>query len=111
MSTEHMDKYRALYSKYIEHAVNLHNYHLVFIAFTGYDTGIALRRHLRMMRKLEIQMIRTCRDAYKETKINRKLEKKKQEAELLAWKKANPKKRGPKGKNNGKHNRSDQNSV
>jgi hypothetical protein len=79
-----MEKYKALYSKYIDHAVELHNYHLVFIKHVGYDTGLTVRKNLRNMIALEREMNRTCKEAYFENKQNLKRDRLK----------AIPKKRG-----------------
>lgn len=93
MSNEKMEKYKALYSKYIEHAVNLHNYHLVFIKHVGYDTGLAVRKNLRNMMTLEREMNKTCKEAYFENKENLKNMKKEEKLEKARLK-AIPKKRG-----------------
>jgi len=76
MSTEKKDKYKELYSKYVDHSVNLHNYHLVFVKHMGYDTGLALRKNIRNMVTLLKEMQKTCRDAYAENKQNLRVQKK-----------------------------------
>lgn len=102
MSTEKKDKYKNLYSKYVDHSVNLHNYHLTFVRFMGYDTGLAIRKNVRSMIKLLKEMQRTCREAYYENKQNLKDQKKAEKQAEIDYKKANPKKAGrPKGTKNG----------
>jgi hypothetical protein len=72
MSPNYLEEYKELYSKYIELAVNLHNYHRVFITRTGLDTSVLLRRQLRAMRKIEHTMIELSRKAYKQVRETRK---------------------------------------
>jgi hypothetical protein len=106
------NEYKNCYSRYIDLAVKAHNYHLAFIAHGGDDTGNGLRRCMRQMKKIEAQMIRLSRLAFKEVRENKKEIREKSREAYLAWKKANPPKIGrPKGsKTNVKHNRTDQNS-
>jgi hypothetical protein len=105
MSTEKMDRYRELYSKYIEHSVNLHNYHRVFIKHVGYDTGLAIRKNIRSMIEIEKELKNLCREAYFENKQNVKIAKQAEKARLLAEAKANarppgrPKKERPNDNN------------
>jgi IS30 family transposase len=116
MSNKHLNRYQELYSKYIDHAVELHNYHLSFIMYTGYDTSLGVRKHLRAMRELEKEMIQTCRKAYTEQK-NQKIEERREilrkRREERAWRLANPRPRGrPKGNiSNGKFNRSNDGRI
>jgi hypothetical protein len=72
MSLNYLEEYKKLYSKYIELAVNLHNYHRVFITRTGLDTGMRLRRQIRDMRKIEKTMIEVSRKAYAQVRETRK---------------------------------------
>jgi hypothetical protein len=72
MSVDYMQQYRDLYSKYIEHSVALHNYHRTFITYTGYETGIILRRHIRAIRKIEHEMIEVSRKAYRQVREQKK---------------------------------------
>ena len=72
MSPNYLEEYKELYSKYIELAVNLHNYPRVFITRTGLDTSVLLRRQLRAMRKIEHTMIELSRKAYKQVRETRK---------------------------------------
>lgn len=71
-STDYMAIYRDLYSKYVDQAVALHNYHRTFITYTGYETGILLRRYIRNMRKIERVMIEVSRKAYRQVKEQKK---------------------------------------
>ena len=101
MSNEAMEKYKALYSQYIDHAVNLHNYHLLFMRNVGEETGVAVRSNLKYMMRLEKQLQKACLEAWKEHRQNVKDElAKKRQARAL--KKLNPGKPGrPKGRKNG----------
>jgi Sec-independent protein translocase protein TatA len=108
MSTEKKDRYKELYSKYVDHSVNLHNYHLIFVKHMGYDTGLYLRKSLRNMITLLKEMQKTCREAYAENKQNLK-DQKKAEKE---YKKANPKRPGRrKGIKNGNNSTKNASSV
>lgn len=107
MLTEKLEKYRRLYSEYISHAVDLHNYHLSFLNNLGFRTAKDVRRSLRSMIKLEREMHRVTWEVRQESKINKRRireEERAKRAEEKAYKKAHPKKRGPKGKNNGNSN-------
>jgi hypothetical protein len=64
MLNEPLEKYKALYSKYVKELVNVHNYHNTFINNLGYDSGLQIRNSLRMMAKLEMEMRVLCRKAY-----------------------------------------------
>lgn len=66
MSIELLEKYKNLYSEYIEHAVKLHNSHMLFCKTPGYDTGVHIRKALRNMMKLEREMLRINLKAFYE---------------------------------------------
>ena len=67
MSTnKHLERYKELYSKYVEARVNLHNYHIVFINNLGLDSSIGVRKNLGEMERLERAMRMACRAAYLE---------------------------------------------
>jgi len=94
MSNKYLDRYKELYSEYIERAVNLHNYHKSFISVASYDIGLQVRKQLRAMVSLEKEMLKISRLAYQERlRLVRE-----QRREEKAYKKANPQKRGPKPK-------------
>jgi hypothetical protein len=112
MSNDLLQKYLDLYSKYIEHAVNLHNYHHVFAVTKGYDTGLGVRKSLRAMMKLERELLLACRDVSQEHTKNFRANKLKEKEEKLAWKKANTKPVGrPKGTKNGQRNRTNETDL
>ena len=101
---ERLERYKELYSKYIEHAVNLHNYHRMFIVKGSFECGRMARQNIKAMIALEKEMIRESLAVYrahgkivKEQKLARKAE--------LALKRLNPGKPGrPKGQKNGTKN-------
>jgi hypothetical protein len=101
MSNEKKQIYLDLYSKYIERAVNLHNYHRQFIVKGAYDAGLGVRKNLRAMRALEKEMILACRAAWLEAKETEEGRIRSEKARLLAEKKANKRPVGrPKGTKN-----------
>ena len=79
MSTEQLDRYKKLYSDYIAHAVNLHNYHQVFIENIGLGSSQGVRSSLREMIKIERELQHACRSALEEYRENIKQER-------AAWK-------------------------
>lgn len=93
MSNENLERYKKLYSEYIDHAVNVHNYHLVFINTLGLESGKTVRSSLKYMIRLERELQKASLDAYKEHRkqISDTLAKKREER---AWRKANPKQPG-----------------
>ena len=101
-----LDDYKALYSQYIDLAVELHNYHLVFLTHWGDRPAKGIRRTLRLMQEVQKKLSRMSRITQKDYLKLRKELKKKQQEEEIAWRKANPKPKGrPKGsKSNVKHN-------
>ncbi len=56
MSTEKIEEYQKLYSEYLNLSVELHNYHLNFLAYKGKTTSRACRRTIRKMRELLYHM-------------------------------------------------------
>lgn len=93
MSNEKMQKYKDLYSQYIDYAVKLHNYHQVFMNHIGLESGKAVRTSLRNMARLERELQKASLEAYKEHRQNVKDQASQRRAER-AWRKANPKKMG-----------------
>lgn len=105
MSNEKLEKYKQLYSKYLEHAISLHNYHHLFIRRKGLRPARGLSQELRAMIKIEKQVWKASIEAYREALENLKAERQRQREELKAWKAANKGKPGrPKGKKNGNNN-------
>jgi hypothetical protein len=69
-STEKIENYKALYSEYISHAVQLHNYHYMFINNLGKASCQGVRRHIVEMNRLEKLLKGAAWDAYVEQKEN-----------------------------------------
>jgi uncharacterized protein YaaR (DUF327 family) len=72
-SSEKIELYKALYSEYITHAVELHNYHYVFINNLGRGSCQGIRRHLVEMTALEKKLKGAAWDAFVEQKENLKI--------------------------------------
>ena len=70
MSTEKLDRYKKLYSDYIAHAVNLHNYHQVFIENMGHMSSKKVRTSIREMIKIDRELWHACRAALEEHHAN-----------------------------------------
>ena len=100
MSTEKLEAYKAAYSKYIDYAVNVHNYHLIFINNVGLDSGKQIRNSLREMVKLEKELTKLCNEAYHENREN----KKEQRARLRELRKKAKPRVMPTYKGKNKHN-------
>lgn len=95
-----LEDYKQQYSLLVELSVKLHNYHHAFSTHWGAESGRMLRQTARKLRQNLKVFGRISEAAQNDYKVIRKeLEKKKKEDEL-AWRLANPKKKGrPKGKN------------
>ena len=70
MSSKELDRYKQLYSEYIDHAVTVHNYHRVFANNVGLESGRILRTSLYAMVRLEKAMAKASQLAYKEHREN-----------------------------------------
>jgi hypothetical protein len=79
---EPLVRYKQLYSEYLGMVVELHNYHYKFLEFKNVQArnGNKIRNHLRKMKRLELTLTKTSK-----------------EAELMHYK-LNPPKKGPKPK-------------
>ena len=86
MSNKSLERYTELYSEYIALAVDLHNYHRVFKRHLGYRQCLGVKKSTRKMIRILKELQKMVRAGY------------------LEHKKANPLKRGPKGKKNGNNN-------
>lgn len=105
MSNEKLEYYKSLYSEYLEHAVNLHNYHHLFLRRGGQRPARAFSQAIKAMIKLERKLWRASIAAYFESLENYKIEQRRKKEELKAWREANKGKPGrPKGKKNGHNN-------
>lgn len=98
MSNEELQRYRDLYSKYIDYAVKLHNYHHTFLTHMGLETGKSVRVTIRDMIALQKQLRDASMAAYKEHRRNTS-ERLAQKRAERAYRKANPLKKGRKPKN------------
>jgi len=56
MSNDEIDEYKRLYSEYVSHLVNLHNYHHQFTKTVSKQAANAVRRHIKFMIKFERRM-------------------------------------------------------
>ena len=56
MSTEKIDEFKRLYSEYVDLNVKLHNYHLAFSIHKGVGTAGELKKVLKLIRKILLQM-------------------------------------------------------
>ena len=90
MSTEKYNRYRELYSKYIEHAVTVHNYHYVFLKTLGKEPGIQVRRALSEMINIEKELRILSRDIFKENNINLKEQRRAEKKGFTKIKRAGP---------------------
>jgi len=91
---DEFNRYMELYSEYVERSVNLHNYHYLFVKNKSHEAGEKVREQLREMSNLCDEIKRKCLSSYRENKENVKLQKKLDKEEAIAYKKANPLKRG-----------------
>jgi hypothetical protein len=71
-----LEKYKELYSKYVDTRVNLHNYHVVFIKHLGLESSIGVRKCITEMSKVERQLRALVKEAYREQIEINKAEKK-----------------------------------
>lgn len=77
MSVNHsLERYKELYSKYVESRVNLHNYHVVFVKYLGLESSIGVRKSLTEMLKAERELRSLVKAAYREQVLINKAEKK-----------------------------------
>ena len=51
-----LERYKELYSKYVEARVGLHNYHTVFVKHLGYESSVGVRKCITEMAKLEVAL-------------------------------------------------------
>jgi hypothetical protein len=76
MSTENLEKYKKLYSKFVEELVHLHNYHESFMFTLAFNKGVLSRRHLKEVVALSKELLKVSRAVTTEAERNKKLEKK-----------------------------------
>jgi hypothetical protein len=58
---EEIEKYQALYSEYIQCAVDMHNYHQRFIRKPIRTIGPTIRNHIKKMIDIEKKMFKACK--------------------------------------------------
>lgn len=68
-------RYLELYSKYVEHRVHVHNYHIQFCEYLGRESYYRLREHVRALPALEKEMIKVAKLAVQEQKEIARAEK------------------------------------
>lgn len=76
MSTEHQDKYKELYSKYIEKSIDLHNLNCQFEKSKGYRISREIRSTLKELVTIQRMLIKASRLSYKEALANYKIHQK-----------------------------------
>jgi hypothetical protein len=96
MLTENLERYKQLYSEYIELSIELHNYQQAFLATLGQVPREKVGSAWYRMGKLCKEMKKLARLVHRDHLANRIELKAIAEAEA-AYRKANPKKPGPKG--------------
>jgi hypothetical protein len=72
MLNKSLEHYKALYSKYVDAHVSLHNYHTVFVKHLGLDSSIGLRKSIRELALLETELKKAVRAAFEEDKAIKK---------------------------------------
>lgn len=97
MSTEQIDKYKELYSKYIELSVDLYNVHHQFVKTSGYRVAREFRQIMKEIQAVQRELVKSSRLAYKEGlenfKTRKKLIKEQSKAERRKYYGRNNKKR------------------
>ena len=68
MLNNKLEDYKKLYSKYVEHAVNLHNYHYTFSNFVGYQPGLGVKKSIRNMIRILRELRKAADQTYREEK-------------------------------------------
>ena len=74
-NNKNLDRYRELYSKYVESRVAVHNYHIRFTEYLGRESYYRLREHLRALPALEKEMLKVAKAAVQEQKDIARAEK------------------------------------
>lgn len=97
MSTEELDRYKALYAQFLEEIIQLHNAHIQFINNLGRDSTFKVHKHSRNIIKIQKEFFKSCSRAHAEQKKNTK-ERLAKQREYRAYRRANPLKRGRKKK-------------
>ena len=90
MSTEELEKYNLLYSRFLKEMVDMHNAHLTFVTYKGRATLFTVRRHHKQIIKTQKELYKLSGRVYDESRENSK-EKFAKQREERAFRKANPK--------------------
>lgn len=61
-----LEKFKELYTQYVEQIVNVHNESKLFSKYAGRESGFALRRALRTMNVLQRALHLASKSAYRE---------------------------------------------
>jgi hypothetical protein len=96
MLTENLERYKQLYSEYIDHSVTLHNYQQAFLTTLGQVPRRNIGKAVSKMGKLCREMRKLSILVHRDHIENKKELKEISEAEA-AYRRAHPKKSGPKG--------------
>lgn len=70
MSNDEINNYKRLYSEYVSHLVNLHNYHHQFTKTASAKAGAAVRRYIKFIIGVERELQRTTWKVERERKQN-----------------------------------------
>lgn len=80
-----LEVYKQMYSEYLNHLVDLHNYHHVFLYRMGKPSVKDIRRSIQSMIKSEKKLYAACWAAYHESmEINKTLKLQQKEAGIQA---------------------------
>lgn len=72
MSTDELEKYNSVYSRFLQEMVDMHNAHLLFINNRGRGTVFAVRRHHKQIMKTQHELYRLTGKVYAEHRANTK---------------------------------------
>jgi hypothetical protein len=91
MSTEELDKYNALYARFLEEMVEMHNAHLTFIRRRGRETVFKVRRFHKKIISTQKELYKLTGKVYAEHRENTKerLANQREERKLKTNKKQN----------------------
>jgi|LauGreDrversion4_2_1035121.scaffolds.fasta_scaffold06950_3 uncharacterized protein YjaZ len=76
MLNKSLEEYKALYSKYVEATVALHNYHIVFVNTLGLDSATNVRKSIKALSEIEKELKHSVHKARNEQVEINKLTKK-----------------------------------
>ncbi len=80
MLNKSLEEYKALYSKYVEATVALHNYHISFVTNLGLESATNVRKSIRALSEIEKELKHSVHRARDEqVEINKLLKKEKKQ--------------------------------